>query len=76
MHSLNSVSALRWSASGRGLRASCDARTTAASPSSPDAQRNSSKSSGLSLIARSSDGMTMPLTFSLIDMSEPVSMQS
>ena len=73
MYSLNSLSALRWSASG-GLRASYDARVTAASPSSPDAQRNSSKSSGLSLIARSSDGMTMSLTFSLIDMSEPVSM--
>ena len=40
---------------------------------SPDAQRNSSKSSGQSSSDRSSEGMRMPSMFLLMEMSDPVS---
>ena len=41
---------------------------------SPSAIQNSSKSIGYILIVRSSDGMEISFTFSLIEISEPVSM--
>lgn len=73
MYSLQSLSALRWSVSGRFCRLSKERLIMAARAPSPKAHRNSSKSIGPILRDSSSEGIRILRTFSFIETREPVS---